>query len=212
MVQAQLKSPHPDQPVTLVVVTKNRCVAEIEQVVAQRELIMGENRVQELRDKYPLLTENVNWHLIGHLQQNKVKYITDKVQLIHSLENIDLAEEINKRMAAEKRIMPCLVQVNMLSEERKYGLSKDEVRPFLEKVSTLPFLQIDGLMNIAPNFTDPEEARSGFRMMYQLFEEIKTWKIARIRMDILSMGMSHDFAVAIEEGANMIRVGSRIFL
>ena len=208
---ARQKSPNPAQNVTLVAVTKLHGVDEIKEVLASGQYILGENRVQELLDKYDAVGEEATWHIIGHLQSNKVKYITDKVVMVHSLESESLAKELSARMQALGKTMDCLVQVNIADEESKFGLKKSAVIPFLEMVSQMPGIRIKGLMHIAPYFENPEDVRPIFREMYQLFTEIKEMQLPNIEMDILSMGMSHDYQVAIEEGANMIRVGSSIF-
>lgn len=208
---AKLRSPHPKQEVTLVAVTKMHSADEIAEVIAAGQTILGENRVQELLDKYDAVGCNATWHIIGHLQSNKVKYITDKVTMIHSLESESLAKELSSRMQTLGKTMDCLVQVNIADEESKFGLEKSAVIPFLQKVSKLPGIHIKGLMHIAPYFEDAEDVRPIFREMYHLFEEVKGLAIPGVDMEILSMGMSHDYQVAIEEGANMIRVGSKIF-
>lgn len=208
---AKVHSPNPEASVQLVAVTKTRTPEELNEVLAAGQKVLGENRVQELMDKYDAVKEGAEWHIIGHLQRNKVKYITDKVTLIHSLESLGLAEEINQRMLALGKTMDCLVQVNIADEESKFGLARDEVVPFLEKVQTMPGIRIKGLMNIAPFFEDPEDVRPIFREMYQLFQEVKALAIPNIEMEILSMGMSHDYRIAVEEGATMIRVGRFIF-
>lgn len=208
---AKQNSPHPEQEVTLVAVTKLHSVEEIQEVLAAGQTLLGENRVQELLDKYDAVGETATWHIIGHLQSNKVKYITDKVTMIHSLESESLAKELGSRMQALGRTMDCLVQVNIADEESKFGLQRDAVIPFIKQVSQLPGIRIKGLMHIAPYFEDAEDVRPIFREMYKLFEEIKAMALPGVDMDILSMGMSHDYQVAIEEGANMIRVGSNIF-
>ena len=208
---ARKKSPCPEQEVTLVAVTKMHSAEEIQQVLAAGQTLLGENRVQELLDKYEAVGDGATWHIIGHLQSNKVKYITDKVVMVHSLESISLASELSNRMQALGKTMECLVQVNIADEETKFGLEKDAVIPFIEKVSQMPGIRIKGLMHIAPYFENVEEVRPIFREMYGLFNEIKALAIPGVDMDVLSMGMSHDYQVAIEEGANMIRVGSSIF-
>ncbi len=198
--------------VSLIVVTKGRSIEEINEIINQKHYLLGENRVQELREKYPQLPSQVEWHLIGHLQRNKVKYITDKVKLIHSLESFSLAQEINKRMESLQKTMECLVQVNIAGEASKFGLSKEETLPFIKEVAgSLPWVKIKGLMNIAPEVENPEEVRPYFREMYQLFNQIKEANIPNVEMAELSMGMTNDFQVAIEEGATMVRVGSAIF-
>lgn len=209
--QAKLRSPHPEASVTLVAVTKTRMPEEIAEVLNAGQTILGENRVQELKDKYPFVSDQAQWHLIGHLQHNKVKYIVDKVTLIHSLESDKLAEEIDRRAQMEHKIMEVLVQVNIANEESKYGLAKAEVVPFLQRVAQLPGLRVKGLMNIAPHYEDVEQVRPIFKQMYQLFNEIRKMELPNIDMEILSMGMSGDFVIAVEEGANMVRIGSRIF-
>lgn len=209
--EAKKKSPNPEQPVTLVAVTKTRTPEQLNEVLAAGQTILGENRVQELMDKYDAIQPGATWHLIGHLQSNKVKYIADKVSLIHSLESESLAKELDHRMQQLGHPMDCLVQVNIADEESKFGLSRDEVLPFLEMVRNMPGIRVRGLMNIAPFFEDTEQVRPIFREMYQLFQEIKERQIPGIEMEILSMGMSHDYQVAVEEGANMVRVGRSIF-
>jgi len=208
---ARQKSPHPDQDVTLVAVTKMHSAEEIQEVLAAGQTLLGENRVQELLDKYDAVGDAATWHIIGHLQSNKVKYITEKVAMIHSLESESLANELSNRMQALGKTMDCLVQVNIADEESKFGLERNEVLPFIKRVSQLPGIHIKGLMHIAPYFEDPEDVRPIFREMYRLFEELKALELPGVDMEILSMGMSHDYQVAIEEGANMIRVGSSIF-
>ena len=211
MEEARKKSPNPEQPVTLVAVTKTRTPEQLNEVLAAGQNILGENRVQELMDKYDAVNPGADWHIIGHLQSNKVKYIADKVVLVHSLESESLAKELNRRMLEIGHPMDCLVQVNIADEESKFGLAKEEVVPFLEMVSNVPGIHVKGLMNIAPFFEDTEQVRPIFREMYQLFQELKEKQIPGIDMEILSMGMSHDYQVAIEEGANMIRVGRSMF-
>jgi pyridoxal phosphate enzyme (YggS family) len=211
MEEARKKSPNPEQPVTLVAVTKTRTPEQLNEVLAAGQNILGENRVQELMDKYDAVNPGADWHIIGHLQSNKVKYIADKVVLVHSLESESLAKELNRRMQEIGHPMDCLVQVNIADEESKFGLAKEDVVPFLEMVSNMPGIHVKGLMNIAPFFEDTEQVRPIFREMYQLFQELKEKQIPGIDMEILSMGMSHDYQVAIEEGANMIRVGRSMF-
>lgn len=208
---ARKKSPNPAQPVTLVAVTKTRTPQQIDEVLKAGQTILGENRVQELMDKYDAVAPEASWHIIGHLQSNKVKYIADKVVLIHSLESESLAKEINRRMLDLGYPMDCLVQVNIADEESKFGLEKSEVMPFLEMVSKMPGIHVKGLMNIAPFFEDTEQVRPIFHEMHQLFQDVKAKQIPGIDMEILSMGMSHDYQVAVEEGANMVRVGRSMF-
>ncbi len=209
--EAKARSPLPEQPVTLVAVTKTRPPEAIREVLATGQTILGENRVQELMDKYDAVGPEATWHLIGHLQSNKVKYIADKVSLVQSLESLSLAKELDRRMQALGRPMDCLVQVNIADEASKFGLAKDEVRPFLEEVRRMPGIRVRGLMHIAPFFEDPEQVRPIFRQMYELFCALREERMPGIEMEILSMGMSHDYRVAVEEGATMIRVGRGVF-
>ena len=197
--------------VTLIAVSKTKPVSMLREAYALGCRDFGENKVQELLDKYDAVGPGATWHIIGHLQSNKVKYIADKVVLVHSLESESLAKELDHRMQMLGHPMDCLVQVNIADEESKFGLAKEDVLPFLEMVSKLPGIHVKGLMNIAPFFEDTEQVRPIFREMYQLFQEIKEKQIPGIDMEILSMGMSHDYQVAVEEGANMIRVGRSMF-
>ncbi|MDN5322299.1 MAG: dependent protein [Clostridia bacterium] len=206
-----IKSNRASNDVTLVVVTKNRDISKIKEILNEGHFILGENRVQELKEKYDKLPQEVEWHLIGHLQRNKVKYITEKVRLIHSLENYSLAQEINKRMDSLNKPMDCLIQVNVAQEKSKFGLKVEETIPFIKEVSLFPWVKIKGLMTIAPEVDDPEEVRPIFREMFKLFTSIKEARIPSVEMKFLSMGMTNDYKVAIEEGANIVRIGSAIF-
>ena len=209
--KAKAKSPHPSEMVTVVIVSKKHTIEELREVIPTGNVIFGENRVQELLDKYPAFIGQAEWHLIGHLQQNKVKYIIDKVQLIHSVDSLQLINEINRRAMAADKIIDILLQVNIAAEATKFGLQAKEVLPILEQMSNYPHVQVRGLMNIAPNYEDKEQVRPIFRQMYQLFCHLKALSLPQIKMEILSMGMSGDFVIAVEEGANMVRIGSRVF-
>ncbi|SCX87148.1 YggS family pyridoxal phosphate-dependent enzyme [Alkaliphilus peptidifermentans] len=200
-----------DKNVTLVAVTKTVSSDEIQEAINLGVTDIGENRVQELLKKYDILGGQVKWHLIGHLQKNKVKYIVDKVDLIHSLDSYELALEIEKRAGKIEREINCLVEVNISGEESKYGLAPKEVKPLLEKLDKLSYVKIVGLMTMAPYVEDSEDVRKYFRGLKELSEEIKLMPFQKVHMDYLSMGMSNDYKVALEEGANIIRVGSAIF-
>lgn len=208
---ANAKSPNPADPVTLIAVTKTRTPEQMNEVLAAGVTVLGENRVQEMMDKYEGVRKDAEWHIIGHLQSNKVKYIADKVTLIHSLESKSLAEEIDRQMQKLGRTMNCLVQVNIADEESKFGLAREEVIPFLKMVQQKKGIHVCGLMNIAPNYEELEQVRPVFREMHELFEEIKAMQMENIDMKWLSMGMSQDYRIAVEEGANMVRVGRRLF-
>ncbi len=208
--QAALRTRRDPGEIGLVAVTKTVPVDKIKEAVAAGLRVLGENRVQELTAKYPYL-EGVEWHLIGHLQSNKVKYIVDKVALLHSLDSLSLAEEINRRMLALGRRMDVLVQVNVADEVTKFGLRPAETEEFIDAVRTLPGLRIKGLMTIGPNVRDPEEIRPVFRQLRMLAEQVKTIGFPGVELTHLSMGMSNDYIVAVEEGATLIRLGSIIF-
>ncbi|HEY8348605.1 MAG TPA: YggS family pyridoxal phosphate-dependent enzyme [Clostridia bacterium] len=171
----------------------------------------GENRVQELVQKADIMNVECKWHMIGHLQTNKVKYIIDRVCMIHSLDSIELANEINRRAEKAGRIMDALVQVNVAGESTKYGVEPASAPDFVKEVSRMGNIRIRGLMTIAPLVSDPEEVRWVFRGLRQLLIDIGKENIDNVSMEYLSMGMSNDFEVAIEEGANIIRPGTVIF-
>lgn len=199
------------EDITLIAVTKKMPPETIQEVISLGVTHVGENKVQELVDKYDIIGDGVTWHMIGHLQRNKVKYIVDKVSYIHSLDSYELALEIEKRAGKINKKMKCLLEVNISGEESKYGLQPREVIPLLEQLKELKYVQIVGLMTMAPYVEDPEETRQVFKGLQALAEEIKEMKIDNITMEHLSMGMSNDYEVAIEEGATMVRIGSKLF-
>lgn len=208
--EAQSRSRYAAADVELLAVSKTKPVAMIEEAYAAGQLNFGENRVQEILAKAPLLPY-VHWHLIGHLQTNKVRQIIDKVDLIHSLDSIELAAEIEKRAAAKDINVAALVQVNIAEDEHKFGIKKEELGDFLLAMTDFGHLQIKGLMTIGPFCENPEAMRPVFKAMRLLFEQTKTTAPPNIQMQYLSMGMSHDYMIAVEEGANIVRVGSSIF-
>lgn len=208
---ARERSPCNTQDVKLIAVTKTVPVERIREAVDNGILDLGENRVQELLDKVDHFSADVRWHLIGHLQTNKVKYIIDRIAMIHSLDSLRLAEEIEKRSAAVNRVTPVLVQVNMAGEETKYGLRPEEVPDFLQEVSRLSHLSVQGLMTVAPFVSDAEENRPVFRRMRELQLNMAKQALPHVEMRELSMGMSNDYVIAVEEGATMVRVGSSLF-
>ncbi len=197
--------------VTLIAVSKTKPIQMINEVIECNVFEFGENKVQELVEKYGQINHKVNWHLIGHLQTNKVKYIIDKVKLIHSVDSFKLAEEINKEAKKNNLIIDILIQVNIANEDTKYGIEENEVFELIEKIALLDNIRIKGLMTIAPFVENPEDNRKFFRNLNQLFVDIKSKNIDNVNMDILSMGMTNDYEVAIEEGSTMIRVGTGIF-
>ena len=197
--------------VKLIAVTKTLGVEKIREAVDYGMRDLGENRVQEILEKYPVFPKDVRWHLIGHLQTNKVKYIVDKVAMIHSLDSIKLAEEIEKRAAAIDRVMPCLVQVNIADEDTKFGLMTEETADFVKEISRFPHISVEGLMTIGPHVDDEERIRSVFQELRELKEQIASLALPTVKMRELSMGMSSDYPLAVREGATMVRVGTTIF-
>lgn len=200
------------QEVTLVAVTKTIDVGPMKEVLKEGVVCFGENKVQEILSKYEKFPDTVKWHLIGTLQSNKVKYIIDKVEMIHSLDRISLAKEIDRRAKEIGVVMKCLIQVNISQEESKHGLDKAEALKFIEEVAqNFSHIQVLGLMGMAPFVEDAEGARPYFRQLKELFEEAKNLNLGTGQMKYLSMGMTNDYTVAIEEGSNMVRVGTGIF-
>ena len=201
----------PKDYVKLVGVTKTVGVESIKNAIDLGLEDIGENKVQELVEKIEKIEKKVNYHMIGHLQTNKVKYIIESVSLIHSLDRISLAKEINKRAGQKKLVKEVLVQVNVAEEDSKFGLKVEDVIPFIEKVSSYENIKIKGLMTLAPYTDDEHLLRYVFRTMNNLKTRIADMEIQNVDMEYLSMGMSNDYKIAIEEGANIVRVGSRIF-
>lgn len=200
------------QEVTLVAVTKTIDVGPMKEVLKEGVSCFGENKVQEILSKYEKFPDTVKWHLIGTLQSNKVKYIIDKVEMIHSLDRMSLAKEIDRRAKEIGVVMKCLIQINISQEESKHGLDKAEALKFIEEVAqNFSHIQVLGLMGMAPFVEDAEEARPYFRQLKELFEEAKNLNLGTGQMKYLSMGMTNDYTVAIEEGSNMVRVGTGIF-
>ena len=202
------------QEVKLVCVTKNHDPSIVQSVLDNGEHCIGENRVQEFLTKYNAYKDHpdkLEYHLIGSLQSNKVKYIIDKVDLIHSLDRLSLAKEINKRAKAIDRKMPCLIQVNVSKEDTKSGLYVDEVEAFVEKCLEYSNISIQGLMTMAPHTDDTDYIRKIFRELSKLREKISKKGYNELDMKYLSMGMTNDYTIAIEEGANIVRVGRSLF-
>ncbi len=199
------------EEVTLIAVSKTKPVETLLEAYDLGVRIFGENKVQELTAKYEALPKDIHWHMIGHLQTNKVKYIIDKAELIHSVDSLKLAETIEKEAAKHDLIADILVEVNVAEEESKFGMKMEEVIPFVEKVSAFPHVRVRGLMTIAPFVEDPEENRSIFADLHKLYIDIKKKNHDNDTVSVLSMGMTNDYEVAIEEGATMVRVGTGIF-
>ena len=200
------------EEVTLIAVSKTKPVEMLQEIYDEGIRDFGENKVQELTEKYEVMPKDMKWHMIGHLQRNKVKYIVDKVTLIHSVDSLRLAETISREAEKKGVTVPILIEVNIAGEETKFGLSsKEEVISLTEQIAALPNLSVKGLMTVAPPAKDPEENRPLFREIRQLSVDITNKNIDNVSMEILSMGMTNDYTVAIEEGATMVRVGTGIF-
>ena len=199
------------EEVTLISVSKTKPVEMLREAYDLGVRVFGENKVQEIRDKYEALPKDIEWHMIGHLQTNKVKYIVDKVKLIHSVDSLKLAETIEKEAAKHDRIVDILLEVNVAEESSKFGLKTEEVIPLFLKIAQLSHLRVRGLMTIAPFVDNPENNRSIFADLHKLYVDIKEKNIDNGTVSILSMGMTNDYEVAIEEGATMVRVGTGIF-
>ena len=197
--------------VTLICVTKTMPVEDLRQAYDAGQRSFGENRVQEINDKFPQLPPDIQWHMIGHLQRNKVKYLMDKAVMIHSVDSAALAQAISKEAVKAGRVMDILLEVNAAEEESKFGLTCADVLPLIREIAPLPGIRICGLMTVAPFTDDPETNRVFFRKLRDLSVDIGRESIDNVSMHILSMGMTGDFEVAIEEGATHIRVGTAIF-
>ncbi|MCR5238401.1 MAG: YggS family pyridoxal phosphate-dependent enzyme [Lachnospiraceae bacterium] len=199
------------EEVTLIAVSKTKPVSDLMEAYDAGVRVFGENKVQELVDKIDKMPDDIHWHMIGHLQRNKVKYIVGKVDLIHSVDNEELAAEINKRAEKAGITQDILIEVNIANEDTKYGIPSDQVEDLYVNISKLPYVNVRGIMCIAPNVDDPEQNRQYFVKMNKIFVDITNKLRHNIRVDVMSMGMTGDYQVAIEEGATMVRVGTGIF-
>ena len=209
--RAASKTDRRGEDIELVAVTKTVDAARINEAIEAGVKAIGENRVQEAAAKYDMVRDGVRWHLIGHLQRNKAKRAIEIFSLIHSLDSISLSQEISYRVGALRKKVEALVEVNISREKTKFGIAPEELIGFLKEVSVLENLRIRGLMTMTPWTFEPESSRPYFRKLRHLHEEVASRNIKNIEMKYLSMGMSQDFEVAIEEGANMVRVGTAIF-
>lgn len=199
------------EEISLIAVTKTIDISRIKEAIAEGINDIGENKVQEIMAKYEDLKELSNFHLIGHLQSNKVKYIIDKVKLIHSVDSLSLMEEIDKRAKKLDKVANILIQVNVACEDTKFGIALEEVDSYIIHASNLSNIRIQGLMTIAPYYEDLERVRPVFRTLKKKFDELSSVNYPNVEMKYLSMGMTNDYKIAIEEGSNMIRVGTGIF-
>lgn len=206
------KTGRDSKDITVIAVSKTVDSMRAKEAVEAGIINLGENRVQELIKKYEELQDtDVKWHMIGHLQKNKVKYIIDKTVLIHSLESIDLAEEINKRAIKNSLTANVLIELNIGEEESKFGVSEEYVYDFVKSMEQFENIKVLGLMTVAPFCENPEDVRWVFKKMKNIYDKISTLNLKNTEMKYLSMGMTNDFEIAIEEGSNIIRIGTAIF-
>lgn len=208
----KIKSSLPPQ-VKLIAVTKTHPVTKLQEVYNAGHKIFGENKVQELVDKYEALPKDIEWHLIGHLQSNKVKYIAPFVSLIHSVDSMKLLQEINKQAEKNNRIINCLLQIYIAKEETKFGLDFEEAEELInsKNLSDLKNIKITGFMGMATNTDKKEQISAEFRSLNQFFDKFRDFSTLNFKLSNLSMGMSSDYLIAIENGSTMIRIGSSIF-
>ena len=199
---------------TLIAVSKTKPVEDILEAYNTGHRDFGENKVQDLADKYEVLPKDIRWHMIGHLQRNKVKYIAPFVHLIHGVDSEKLLREINKQGEKNNRIIPCLLQVHIAEESTKFGFDVNEVLQFLKSGSVvdMKFVKVKGLMGMATFTDDIDQVRREFRSLKKLYDRIESeFEIPNVEMSVLSMGMSGDYTIALEEGSTMIRIGTAIF-
>lgn len=197
--------------VSLIAVSKTKPVAMLREAYDAGCRDFGENKVQEIMDKFPVMSSEVRWHMIGHLQRNKVKYIVDKAALIHSVDSLRLAEEISREASKRQIRADILLEVNIAGESSKFGVLPQDTENLAREISALPSLQIKGLMTVAPFVENPEDNRQYFARLRQLSVDIGRKNIDNVNMNVLSMGMTGDYMVAVEEGATIVRVGTGIF-
>lgn len=198
-------------PVQLVAVTKNHDIYAMREAIDAGANVVGENRIQEAKEKYKTLDRDVTWHLIGHLQTNKAKDAVKIFDLIHSVDSIHLAQEINKCAEKQEKVQDVLLQINLAKEDSKSGVYEEDLQDVLSQLAELKNIRLRGLMCIAPNYEDVEQTRPLFRRMYEIFQDVKEIPAFAANINYLSMGMSHDYKIAVEEGSNMVRVGTSIF-
>lgn len=199
------------EDVTLVAVSKTKPTELLREAYAAGVRDFGENKVQELQEKIPAMPEDIRWHMIGHLQRNKVKYIVGKVWMIHSVDSLRLAEEISREALKRQLTVRILIEVNVAEESSKFGVKPDGAEALIREIAKLPGIRIEGLMTIAPYVENPEDNREYFRKLKHLAVDISGKNIDNVYMNVLSMGMTGDYGVAVEEGATVVRVGTGIF-
>ncbi len=209
--EACIRSGRETGDVTLISVSKTKPLSMIQEAYDWGSRDFGENKPQEIRDKAPEMPDDVRWHMIGHLQRNKIKYVIDRVCMIHSVDSVRLAEAINEEAAKHQKVMPVLIEVNMAAEDTKFGVAPEDAETLIRQIAVLPNIRVEGLMTIAPYTENPEENRVHFRNLRKLSVDIDAKNIDNVSMCHLSMGMTGDYEVAIEEGSTMVRVGTGIF-
>lgn len=210
--EAALRCGRSPEDITIIAVSKTVDASRAREAVMGGLENLGENRVQEIMNKYDELQDlQVKWHMIGHLQKNKVKYIIDKVELIHSVESIELAAEINKRASQHNIISNILIELNIGEEESKFGINEISVYDFVSSMEQFENIKVMGLMTVAPYCENPEDVRWVFKKMKDIFDKISSMNLKNTQMKYLSMGMTNDFEIAIEEGSNIVRIGTAVF-
>ena len=205
------KSGRNPEEVTLIAVSKTKPVSMLQEIYDHGCRDFGENKVQELLEKYEVMPKDIRWHLIGHLQRNKVKYVVDKAAIIHSVDSLKLAEEISKEALKKNVEVDILIEVNVAEEESKFGVKAKDAVQLVSQIAKLPGIHIKGLMTIAPYVENPEENRQYFAQLRQLSVDISAKNIDNVTMNVLSMGMTGDYETAVSEGATLVRVGTGIF-
>lgn len=209
--KAAVSAQTPPESIRLIAVSKTKPIELIEEAISAGLTDFGENRVQETVEKYDVIGDRVRWHLIGHLQTNKAKHAARVCHMIQSVDNLALGQELDRRLRPLKRVLPVLVQVKTSKEETKSGVEPDRASELVEQLAGLSSLSLQGLMTIPAYTPDPEEARPSFQLLRALKDQISDLRIPGVDLRYLSMGMTHDFEIAIQEGANMVRVGTALF-
>jgi len=197
--------------VQLLAAAKERTAEEISEAIRAGVGIIGENYLQDAQKVFPDVKEKAHWHFIGHVQTKKVKKVVEMFDMIESVDSLKLAQEIERCCAIRDKVMPVLIEVNSGKEERKYGVNPEDVPELIEEICSYPHIRMMGLMTMGPRFGSPEESRSYFQKTRELFEQIKDLRLPNVEMKYLSMGMTNSYGVAIEEGANLVRIGTRLF-
>jgi pyridoxal phosphate enzyme (YggS family) len=197
--------------VELLAAAKERTAEEISEAIRAGIKIIGENYLQDAQRVFPDVKEKANWHFIGHLQTKKVRKVVEIFDMLESVDSLRLAQEIERCCAARDKLMPVLIEVNSGREEQKYGVNPEDVLELIDAISSYPHIKIMGLMTMGPRFGNPEEARPYFEKTRELFEQIKGLHSPNVEMKYLSMGMTNSYEVALEEGANLVRIGTKIF-